>query len=175
VAAVQRWIDETYPLFRAQAQRAKAEIYWGDEMGMRSDHHRGTTYGLKGKTPVILGTGQRFRCNMISAITNRGKLYFMVYRQGFSSKVFLSFLKRLVKQVGRRFFSSWTGTRHIAPRKPRIGLRSKRKSPIVLSARIQSGTESRRDAEPGRQIECRGPKTTSQSIRDGAQCSQLSS
>lgn len=103
-AAVQCWIDEAYPLIRAQAKKTKAEIYWGDEMGMRSDHHRGTTYGLKGKTPVILGTGQRFRCNMISAITNRGKLYFMVYRQGFSSKVFLSFLKRLVKQVGRRLF-----------------------------------------------------------------------
>lgn len=102
--AVQRWIDDVYPLIRAQAKKARAAIYWGDEMGMRSDHHCGTTYGLKGKTPVILGTGQRFRCNMISAITNRGKLYFMVYRQGFSSRVFLAFLKRLVKQVGRTLF-----------------------------------------------------------------------
>jgi transposase len=102
--AVRRWIDEAYPLIRAEAKKAKAQIYWGDEMGMRSDHHRGTTYGLKGKTPVILGTGQRFRCNMISAITNRGKLYFAVYRKGFSAPVFLAFLKRLLKQVGRKLF-----------------------------------------------------------------------
>ena len=84
--AVQKWLEEEYPAIRARAKKEKAQIYWGDEMGMRSDHQTGTTYGRKGATPVIPGTGQRFRCNMISAITNRGKLYFMVYRNGFSTE-----------------------------------------------------------------------------------------
>jgi transposase len=102
--AVRRWLEEDYPGIRAQAKKEKAQIYWGDEMGMRSDHQTGTTYGRKGETPVILGTGQRFRCNMISAVTNRGKLSFMVYRNGFSSWVFIKFLRRLVRQVDRRVF-----------------------------------------------------------------------
>jgi len=102
--AVRRWQEEVYPTIRAQAKQAKAQIYWGDEMGMRSDHQTGTTYGRKGITPVIPGTGQRFRCSMISAITNRGKLYFMVYRQGFSAKVFISFLRRLARQVHKKLF-----------------------------------------------------------------------
>lgn len=40
--AVQRWIDEEYPLIRAQAKKAKAEIYWGDDgnaFGPPSRHH----------------------------------------------------------------------------------------------------------------------------------------
>lgn len=102
--AVCRWQKEVYPEIRAQAKQAKAQIYWGDEMGMRSDHQTGTTYGRKGITPVIPGTGQRFRCNMISAITNRGKLYFMVYRQGFSTKLFITFLRRLARQINKKLF-----------------------------------------------------------------------
>src|SRR2546427_732703 len=69
---------------------------------LRSDHQTGTSYGRRGETPVIGGTGQRFRCNTISAITNRGKLYFMVFTKGFRVPVFLVFLKRLLRQVRRR-------------------------------------------------------------------------
>ena len=42
--AVRRWLEEDYPLIRAQAKRDKAEIYWGDEMGLRSDHATGTSW-----------------------------------------------------------------------------------------------------------------------------------
>jgi transposase len=103
-AAVRRWMNQQYPAIASAAKRLGAEIYWGDEMGLRSDHQTGTSYGRRGKTPVIPGTGQRFRCNMISAITNRGKLYFMVFPKGFQAPVFLKFLKRLLRQVRRRVF-----------------------------------------------------------------------
>ena len=101
-AAVQQWLAHAYPAIRRQAKAEKAEIYWGDEMGMRSDHQVGTSYGRRGRTPTIPGTGQRFGCNMISAITNRGQLLFMVFKQRFTTPVFLTFLRRLVRQVGRK-------------------------------------------------------------------------
>jgi len=101
---VKRWMEEEYPAILARAKREKAEIHWGDEMGLRSDHAAGRSYGRRGKTPVIPGTGQRFRCNMISAITNRGRLHFMVFKEHFNAGVFLNFLKRLVKQVRRKIF-----------------------------------------------------------------------
>lgn len=103
-AAVQRWVAQEYPAIRTQAKQHKAEIYWGDEMGLRSDHAVGRTYGRRGHTPVIPGTGQRFGCNMLSAITNRGRLYFMVFHKRFGASVFLDFLRRLVRQVPRRIF-----------------------------------------------------------------------
>jgi len=103
-AAVQQWLVSAYPALRRQAKAEKAEIHWGDEMGMRSDHQVGTSYGRRGHTPTIPGTGKRFGCNMISAITNRGQLRFMVFKQRFTTPVFLTFLRRLVRQVARKAF-----------------------------------------------------------------------
>lgn len=97
-AAVAEWMKTAYPRLRAAAKRAGGLIYWGDEMGLRSDHQVGRTYGRVGATPVIPGTGRRFGCNMISAITNRGQLSFMVFKCRFTTNVFLRFLKRLLKQ-----------------------------------------------------------------------------
>jgi transposase len=102
--AVQHWLEEDYPLIRKQARREKALIYWGDETGLRSDHAVGRSYSRCGQTPVILGTGQRFGCNMISAITNKGHLNFMVFKNRFDATVFVEFLKRLVRQGKHKVF-----------------------------------------------------------------------
>ena len=102
--AVRQWVEREYPAIEREAKRLGAQIHWGDEMGLRSDHQVGRTYGRRGQTPVVPGTGQRFRCNMISTITNRGRLAFMVFDEGFTAKVFLRFLKRLVRHVRQRIF-----------------------------------------------------------------------
>jgi hypothetical protein len=101
---IRQWLEEKYPVIRALARRDKAEIYWGDEMGLRSDHATGTSWGLKRQMPVIPGTGQRFGCSMISAITNRGKLYFTVLNKKFRARVFIDLLRRLERQVPRRIY-----------------------------------------------------------------------
>jgi transposase len=99
---VRKWLQEKYPTICARAKRDGAEIHWGDEMGLRSDQQAGRSWGRRGQTPVIPGTGRRFGCNMISTITNRGRLYFMVFKERFTARVFLRFLKRLRRQVGRK-------------------------------------------------------------------------
>jgi len=96
-AAVRKWLEEEYPSIRELARQLKAQIHWLDEMGLRSDHQAGRSYGRRGQTPVVFGTGQRFRCNMISSITNRGRLAFMIFRQRFTARVFLNFLGRLLR------------------------------------------------------------------------------
>jgi len=101
---VQRWLQEEYPKIATAAKRENAQIHWGDEMGLRSDHQTGTTYGRRGQTPVIPGTGQRFRCNMISTITNRGQLAFMVFRERFTAPVFVRFLRRLVRHATQKVY-----------------------------------------------------------------------
>jgi len=102
--AVRTWLTKEYPAIRRRAKREKAVIYWGDEMGVRSDHVTGITYGLRGHTPEVPATGQRFGCNMISAITNRGQLAFMVFPQRFRAGVFLEFARRLLRHAQRRVF-----------------------------------------------------------------------
>ena len=95
--AVRKWLEEEYPAIRKLARQCKAHIHWLDEMGLRSDHQAGRSWGRRGETPVVMGTGQRFRCNMISSITNRGRLAFMIFRQRFTARVFLNFLGRLLR------------------------------------------------------------------------------
>ena len=101
---VRNWLEKEYPAIRQQAKSEKAQIFWGDEMGLRSDHAVGRSYGLRGHTPVIVTTGKRFGCNMISAITNQGRLNFMVFKSRFTALVFLEFLNRLIRQSQRKVF-----------------------------------------------------------------------
>jgi len=48
---VEHWLKVKYPRIRSEAKAEKAQIHWGDEMGLRSDHQAGTSYGRKGRTP----------------------------------------------------------------------------------------------------------------------------
>ena len=73
-------------------------------MGLRSDHQTGTSYSRRGVTPVIPGTGQRFRCNMISTVTNRGAMAFMVFTERFTASVCVRFLARLKRHAKRKVF-----------------------------------------------------------------------
>jgi transposase len=95
---IRYWLQTKYPAIRQQAKELGARIYWGDEMGLRSDHAVGRTWGVKGQMPVVKATGNRFGCNMISAITNQGHLSFMVFEGRFTSAVFIEFLRRLARQ-----------------------------------------------------------------------------
>lgn len=103
-AAIGRWLNEDYPQIAKEAKQEKATICWGDEMGLRSDHVSGTSFALKGQTPVVRATGQRFGCNMISAITNRGELSFMVFEGTFRNATFIEFMKRMLRQATQKIY-----------------------------------------------------------------------
>ncbi len=102
--AVKRWHVVEYPAIQARAKKEGAQIQWGDETGMRSDHTAGRSFSPRGKTPVVRVTGKRFSCNMISSITNQGTLAFMIYRERFTSQVFIKFLRRLMRQNKGKVF-----------------------------------------------------------------------
>lgn len=93
---VQIWLEKEYPRIRAEAKKQGAEIYFADEASVRSDYHVGTTWGVKGKTPVVRTTGQRYGINMLSAISPRGHLRFMVTENNLTAGLFCTFLKRLL-------------------------------------------------------------------------------
>jgi transposase len=97
--AVAQWLDERYPAIKERAYREKARILWADETGLRSDHTAGRSWSPVGQTPVIEGTGQRFGANVVSVISNKGHLQFMVFKQRFIAAVLIEFLTRLVRQA----------------------------------------------------------------------------
>jgi len=104
-ALVRQWLKQDYPKIRALAQREKADIYFGDAAHMRSDHHAGRTWGKKGETPVVLSTGARYRMSLISAVTSRGHMRFMIKETGgVNADVFIEFLRRLLIGSKNRIF-----------------------------------------------------------------------
>ena len=101
---VRRWRDEEFPLIRRMAKEAGARIFFGDEAGVRSDYHAGTTWGVKGKTPVVPRTGQRKSVNMLSAVSARGELRFMLVQGRVNGPVFAEFLRRLMHNAPQPIF-----------------------------------------------------------------------
>jgi transposase len=120
--AIAAWLETTYP---AIAKRAKAEgavIYWGDETGIsnhqappapdpsaelaragaRAGDQIGRTYAPRGQTPVVQRTAKRITPSMISAVSNRGLMRFMLYDGALNAARFIAFLRRLIKDAGRK-------------------------------------------------------------------------
>jgi len=101
---VRKWLEEEYPRIRTLARRQKAMIFFGDEAGVRSDHHAGTTWGEKGKTPIVSSTGARFGLNIISAVSAQGEFRFMTVRGRVGAAKFIEFIKRLIHGINRMVF-----------------------------------------------------------------------
>jgi len=101
---VSQWLKESYPGIKARAKAEKAEIYWGDETGMRNDcqHERG--YAPKGKTPVVRLNAKRVSTNLLSAITNQGKVRFKVFEGSMNADILIDFMKRLIKGSKKKVF-----------------------------------------------------------------------
>lgn len=102
--AVRRWLEEEYPRIKEMAKREKADIYFCDEASVRSDYHAGTTWAPKGQTPIVKTTGARFGVNMISAISPKGALRFMVVDGKMNGVRFCEFLKRLIHNAAYPIF-----------------------------------------------------------------------
>lgn len=101
---VQQWLKEKYPAIQRMARRMKAQVFFGDEAGVRSDHHAGTTWAVKGKTPVVSTTGARFSLNIISAVSAQGEFRFMTVKGRVGAALFIEFIKRLLFGSERMIF-----------------------------------------------------------------------
>jgi transposase len=101
---VERWLKEEYPAIAERAKKENAEIHWGDESGINSGCQVGTSFAPKGKTPVLKYSGKRFSISMISTITNKGGLRFMIYEGGLNIAIFIKFLGRLIMNQKRKVF-----------------------------------------------------------------------
>ena len=100
--AVKKWHEEEYPAIEQKAKKEGAEIHWGDETGLCNDSYHGRSYAPRGKTPVIILSAKCKRVNLISSITNQGKVRFMIYKNRMNADTFIKFMKRLIKDSDRK-------------------------------------------------------------------------
>ena len=108
-ALVEQWKKQVFPQIQKRAKKEGADIYFEDESGVRSDFHAGTTWALKGQTPVVETTGARFGLNMIAAISPGGDLHFMIVKGSVNADKICEFLKRLMHDNDRKVFLIWDG------------------------------------------------------------------
>ena len=73
-------------------------------MGIKQKCQALQSHFLKGKTPVVMHKSKRFSINMISTVTNNGKLRFMLYEETLKTDIFIEFLRRLVKHSKKKIF-----------------------------------------------------------------------
>ena len=103
-AAVRRWLRRDYPAIAARAEAEGGTIFWGDETGLRSDDVRGRSYAPRGRTPEVRVNHRRANLGLISAVTNRGELRWMVLDGAIKAPDLLRFLARLVRDATGKVF-----------------------------------------------------------------------
>jgi transposase len=103
-AAVQRWLEEEYPAIARRADAQGGEIYWSDETGLRSDDVRGRSYARQGHTPVVRPNHRREKAGLISAVTNKGVLRWMMLDKAIDAGLLIQFMKRLAHDAQRKVF-----------------------------------------------------------------------
>jgi len=101
---VKQWLEEQYPGIARRAKQEDAEIQWADETGLCNGSYYGRSYAPRGQTPAIRLPARPQRINLISTVTNQGKVRFMVYRDTMTAQTMIRFMRRLVKDVGRKVF-----------------------------------------------------------------------
>ncbi|WP_313382091.1 IS630 family transposase [Proteiniphilum saccharofermentans] len=101
---VQKWLDEEYPAIKDEAEKEGAEIFWGDETGVKNQCNHGRSYAPKGKTPVKRSMSKRFSVNMVSAVNNQGKVHFMIYCDTMNADRLIEFMKRLIESTSKKVY-----------------------------------------------------------------------
>src|SRR3954453_13413658 len=101
---VAEWLEETYPEIERRAKEEDGEIHWGDETGVRSTCQHSRGYARPGQTPELIVPGSRFSVNMISTITNQGKVRWMIYTGKMDAALFIAFLTRLIAGATKKVF-----------------------------------------------------------------------
>lgn len=103
---VKEFLSKAYPSIKQRAKKEHAQIHWADETDLSSVEHHPRGYAPKGKTLVLtLSQAARERVNMISSITNQGKVRDLWFAQINSPlKSLLNSLSNWLKTVSKKSF-----------------------------------------------------------------------
>lgn len=101
---IDKWLNEEFPGITERAKAEDAEIFFGDETNIQNTANYMKGYAPKGKTPVVRTEAKKIKINMISAISKRGKLRFMLYKDNMNSAKLIDFMGRLIRDVKKKVF-----------------------------------------------------------------------
>jgi transposase len=171
-AAVQAWLNETYPAIEAKARAEGAEIHWGDETALVNTDVRGRSYAPAGKTPVTYAVGgTRQKLSMIATVTNKGKAHWMIIDEAFNADRLIEFLGALIKDAKRKVLLILDNLRvhHSKPVKEWVAQHANKIELFYLpSYSPELNPEERLNADLKRAIATKVPARTKAKLRDSA-------
>lgn len=101
---VKSWVEIEFPGISARAKEENAEIYFGDETGLQNQATYLRGYAPVGQTPIVRTEAKHIKINMLSAVSNRGKLRFVLYKDNMDSDKLIDFMRRLVHDGKKKVF-----------------------------------------------------------------------
>ncbi|MFV0268309.1 MAG: IS630 family transposase [Draconibacterium sp.] len=96
------WLNEEFPDISARAQAENVEIFFGDESGIQNTANYAKGYAPVGKMPVVRVESKKMKLNMLSAVSKRGKLRFILYKENMTSDKFIDFMRCLVRDTDKK-------------------------------------------------------------------------
>ena len=102
----QKWLNEEYPQIKKEAKSENADIWWADEtacVSLPSNLKGYAPIGSKNK-PILNHPAQKFKINMISAITNTGKTMFALYDESVNVEKFIDFLQKVIESSEKKVY-----------------------------------------------------------------------
>lgn len=99
---IRRWLRDEWPKIEEHRRRWRAMLYFQDESGISLIPVLGKTWSLKGKTPIVMVTGERGNICVVSAISPAGKLVFRIEKDTVNAEKHIEFLKQIMRQHPNR-------------------------------------------------------------------------
>lgn len=101
---VAEFMEKDYPEIAKRAKAEKAVIYWGDETGVSNQENYVRGFAPKGRPPVLKVQVKHEKINMLSAITNQGKVRFMIFNDTMNQQKLIDFMRRMIKDIHEKVF-----------------------------------------------------------------------
>lgn len=101
---IDKWLNEEFPGITERAEAENADIFFGDETNIQNTPSYARGYAPKGQTPVIEKEAKKLKINMLSAISKRGKLHFVLYKDSMNAQKLIDFMGRLITDNKKKVF-----------------------------------------------------------------------
>ena len=81
-------------------------MFFGDETGLQNTSNYAKGYAPIGKTPVVKTEAKHIRISMLSAVSHRGKLRFVLYKDNMNADRLIDFMRRNIIQMNFTTFKN---------------------------------------------------------------------
>ena len=104
--ALRKWKNSRFPEILKTAKKKRALLFYSDEAMISLIPYIGKTWAMPNKKPIVRVSGKpRQNIGITAAVNQQGRLCFELLKkqEKFTAKIFIRFLKKMIKQFPDRF------------------------------------------------------------------------